>query len=228
MKIAKKLLIIGIAIVACVLLGIGAFLGTRGPAPTPHPTFTPTPSPTPTPTPSLTYSSTFCLLFEDELHNLLGNLTGELRLILGDKTVNSKFHFALSSFRQNQPYIETVQILTTYNFYVYDGQGPEIMLAPPLPQNITIHVYEQTSLFNLSTDISSYEEPMVLFGFARDPTVWIYLSNGEVCTWKAQQDVDSSFPLWSGGHEWRLSELIGKSETATTTITLPIKITPTA
>ncbi|MGQ9550942.1 MAG: hypothetical protein ACUVUE_00810 [Candidatus Bathycorpusculaceae bacterium] len=229
MKIEKKL-VAGIVIVTISLLGLGAFLGTQKPIPTPMPSPTLSPTPTPTPTRSQTYSSTFYLLFEDELHSSLGNLTGEFRVILIDKTVHSTFQFTLSSFKHTQPYIEMIKILTGYAIYVHERPSP--VTAPPPFQNITIYSDEQITLFDLSTDISDYVEPMICFGFITTetqmngettiiPTIWIHLSNGQVYKW-TRKDIDNSFPLWSGVHHWDLTELSGESETAIKTITFPI------
>ena len=189
------------------------------------------------------YVSTFHLLFEDGSHNLLGNLTGELRITEPEKGIlHSICKLSLSSPRPDEyhePYIDKVELFTAWTCIIYPGPYP-ISIPLPLPQKVTLHVDEDIILFERSCNVSGFEEePMIVFGFSRGagiehpewghlilPTIRLYFSDGQKWEWEYEYKATLPFKLWSGITDMNLNELSGKIETTTITLTTVEKVNP--
>ena len=189
------------------------------------------------------YVSTFHLLFEDGSHNLLGNLTGELRITEPEKEIiHSICKLSLSSPRPDEyhePYIDKLELFTAWTFIIHPwGLNPPPM-PPPYPQKVTLHVDEDIILFEHSRNVSGFvEEPRLVFWFSSGakisnhewgtlilPTIWVYFSDGQKWEWEYEYDITPPFKLWSG-MDVNLSELSGKIETETITFTTVEKVSP--
>jgi len=190
------------------------------------------------------YVSTFHLLFKDESHNLLGNLTGELRITEPEKgIIHSICKLSLSSPRPDEyhePYIDKVELFTAWTFIIHPwGPNATIPIPPPYPQEVTVHVDEDIILFEKSRNVSDFvEEPRLIFWFSSGtkiskyewgtlilPTIRVYFSDGQKWEWEYEYDITPPFKLWSG-MEANLSELGGKIETASITFTTVEKVSP--
>ena len=188
------------------------------------------------------YVSTFHLLFEDGSHNLLGNLTGELRITEPEKGIlHSICKLSLSSPRPDEyhePYIDKVELFTAWTCIIYPGPYP-IPIPAPAPQKVTLHVDEDIILFEHSRNVSGFvEEPRLAFWFSSGtkighhewgsmilPTIRVYFSDGQKWEWEYEYNATLPFKLWSG-MEVNLSELSGKIETETVTLTTVEKVNP--
>jgi hypothetical protein len=188
------------------------------------------------------YVSTFHLLFEDGSHNLLGNLTGEIRITEPEKEIiHSICMLSLSSPRPDEyhePYIDKIELFTAWICIIYPG--PRLIPAAPLSQKVTLHTDEDITLFESSRNVSDYEEePMIVLGFSShseiehhewghliEPTIRFYFSDGQNLEWEHEYGVTPPFQLWSGYKDMNLNELRGKTETTTITLTTVEKVNP--
>ncbi len=188
------------------------------------------------------YVSTFHLLFEDGSHNLLGNLTGEIRITEPEKgIIHSICKLSLSSPRPDEyhePYIDKIELFTSWTCDIYQGPYP-IPRPPPPSQKVTLHADEDITLFESSDNVSGYEEaPRIFLGFVEHsggehpewgpiilPTIRFYFSDGQKWEWEHEYGVTPPFQLWSR-KDMKLNELSGKTETTTLTLTTVEKVNP--
>lgn len=178
------------------------------------------------------YTSDFCILFKDESNNLLAKLTGELSITEPSKgTIHPICKLSFSS-EQGGSSIERIELFTSWMCLIYEGPQP-IYIPAPLSRKVTLYAGEEITLFECSRDISSFKEPMIVFGFSQGtrighhewgnltlPTIRIYFSDGRRWQWEYEYGTTLPFPLWSGIRDWRLSELSGRSEATTITLTV--------
>ena len=167
------------------------------------------------------YTSTFHLLFDDTLHNLLlGNLTGEIKLT---KVNHGIIQAKCELFFLGHESIDRIELITSFMpFTFHEGPEPIPIPAPPIKKIILRH-NERITITEGSYNISRFKEPMVIFGFSRGshicapegnftlPTIRLYFSDGRIWIWEYKHDMPP-FTFWSGIRDWKLFELSGKSE----------------
>jgi parallel beta-helix repeat protein len=123
------------------------------------------------------YVSTFHLLFKDESHNLLGNLSAELRITEAEKEIiRSVCKLSLSSPRPDEyhkPYIDKIELFTGWTFIIHPWGPDDIPYPPPATQEVTLHVDEEIILFERTHNVSGFvEEPRLIFWFSHGTKIW--------------------------------------------------------
>lgn len=177
------------------------------------------------------YMSVFHLLFEDALsHNILGNLTGELRIVEVDKRIlQAECKLAFICHES----VEKIEMdILFMPFVFYEGPVP-IPIPPPPIKRISLLNGEQKILAEGTFNVSMFNEPMVVFGFSSGhikkvpeneeysvPRISLQFSDGSLWKWEYNYNNTPQFAFWSGIRDWKLTGLSGKTERSSYTIFL--------
>lgn len=158
------------------------------------------------------YASVSYIVFEDTSHNLLGNLTGELKIVkTSESTIDSTLSLTFNSGRLNhKPYINNITLEISFAVMFFEF-GPPPPVPPPVPRNQSLSEGEQVAFYHASTNISRLKRPAVVIFF------WIHsfqvhLSDSQKWLTKDQITIFNQYI--------ELSELSGKTETETFTVTV--------
>lgn len=174
------------------------------------------------------YMSIFHLLFEDALsHGILGNLTGEIRIMEVDKRILQASCKLAFTCHESVDRIEMDVCFMPFVFY--EGPAP-ISIPPPPIKQIILRNGEQIILDERTFNVSTFKIPMVVFGFQNGhvtppegekytiPRINLHFTDGSLC--KCEYNVTSQCTFWSGIGAWKLSELSGKTDRSIYTIFL--------
>ncbi len=176
------------------------------------------------------YMSIFHLLFEDALsHSILGNLTGELRIMEVDKSILQASCKLAFTCHESVEKIEMDILFMPFVFY----EGPVPIPIPPPPiERIFLLNGEQTTLDERTFNVSTFNEPVVVFGFGNGhvttdegeeytiPRINLQFTDGNMWKWEYNYNNTPQFAFWSGIRDWKLTELSGKTERSSYTIFL--------
>lgn len=180
------------------------------------------------------YTAVFHILFEDASHDLLGKLTGKLEIAqTSPSTIVSTFTLAFSSERLrawHKPYIDEVTLETQFGVMFFESV-PHFTPTPSI-QRQTLNDGQKVVFYKASSDISKLKQPMIHIccvlrscqtSEGTIHSIQLYFSDGQV--WRYDKSI---YPLWQDKYEYppgaisvELSELSGKTETTTITLSVP-------